>query len=256
MKNALIIAKRDFRSYFTSPIAYIVISAFLAIMGVMYFNILAWYIEQSRQFNQFGGGPKMTVARGVISPLFQNMNVVLLFLLPFVTMRLFSEERKNHTIELLMTSPIALSELVLGKFLSSLFLLLVMLAVTAVYPVVTFMTAETEWGPVLTSYLGTFLMAGSFLSLGVLFSATTENQIVAGALTFASALFFWMLSWFVNSTGPVIGEFLGQLSLINHYNGFSQGMIDTADLVYFVSFIGVGLFLTYRVLDSYRWRSS
>jgi ABC-2 type transport system permease protein len=253
MRNIWTIAMRDFRTYFTSPIAYIVIFSFLLIMGWMYVFNLFYSANQSMQFQQMGRGPSLT--DGLIRPLYGNMNVVLLFLMPFITMRLFAEERKQHTIELLLTSPVTLTEIILGKYLAGVLLVLVMLGLTLVYPATLAWSADPDWGPVIASYLGTLLLAGCYLATGVLFSAVTENQIVAGSLTFAAGLFFWLISWASQSAGPVWSDVLNYLSLVGHFtNSFGVGVISTSDTFYYLSFIGIWLFLTHRVLDSYRWR--
>ncbi len=252
LSNIWTIARRDFRAYFTSPIAYIVIALFLFIMGWMFFNNLSYFMSQSMQFQSMGKSP--SIADGVVRPLYGNMNVVLLFMVPFVTMRLFAEEKKQHTIELLMTSPVTLTDIILGKFFSAFLLVLVMLLGTLVYPAVLFLTGNPDRGPIIGSYVGTCLLACSYISLGVLFSALTENQIVAGALTFAITLFFWLISWASQSAGPVVGDLLQYLSLIGHYANFSQGVLNTSDVIYYLSFTGISLFLTHRALDSFRWR--
>jgi ABC-2 type transport system permease protein len=254
MRNIWTIARRDFRAYFTSPIAYIVIAGFMVIMGWMFFFNLSHFNLQNLQYQQYNMGKGTSITDGIIRPLYGNMNVIFLFLVPFITMRLFAEERKQHTIELLMTSPITLTQIILGKFLSSFLLVAIMLGLTIVYPITLFLTGNPDLGPIVTSYLGTLLLAGCYLSLGVLFSSVTENQIVAGALTFAAGLFFWLISWAQQAAGPVWSDILQYLSLIQHYNNFSQGMIDSSDVIFYFSFIGVGLFLTHRVLDSFRWR--
>jgi ABC-2 type transport system permease protein len=254
MRNVWTIARRDLRAYFTSPIAYIVIAGFLVIMGWMFFFNLSHFNLQNLQYQQFNMGKGVSITDGIIRPLYGNMNVIFLFLVPFITMRLFAEERKQHTIELLMTSPVTLTEIIFGKFLSSLLLVLVMLALTTVYPIILFLKGNPDLGPIVSSYLGTLLLAGCYLSLGVLFSSLTENQIVAGALTFAAGLFFWLVSWAQQAAGPFWSDVLSYLSLIQHYNNFSQGLIDSSDVIFYCSFIGIGLFLTHRVLDSFRWR--
>jgi ABC-2 type transport system permease protein len=254
MKNVWTIARRDFRSYFTSPIAYIVITAFMVLMGWMFFNTLSWFNLQNMQYRQYHMGKGASITDGILRPLFGNMNVIFLFVLPFVTMRLFAEERKTHTIELLMTSPVRLAEIIAGKFLSSFILVAVMLALTLTYPVILLATGTPDTGPIITSYVGTLLLAACYLSVGVFCSALTENQIVAAVLTFATLLFFWLISWASQSAGPVWNDILTNLSLITHFNNFSQGLIETTDVVYYLSFAGVFLFLTHRVLDSYRWR--
>lgn len=254
MKKIGLIACRDFRSYFTSPIAYIVIAAFMAVMGWMFFFNLDHFNANNFQYKQYNMGKGVNLTDGIIRPLYGNMNVIFLFLVPFITMRLFAEEKKNQTIALLLTSPVSLAEIVIGKFFSALMLVAVMLLLTSIYPISLSFVASPDIGPVITSILGTFLLVGCLLSAGLLFSAMTENQIVAGALTFALCLLFWLLPWAQQSAGSFWGEIISYLSLISHFNNFSQGMLSTADVVYYLSFIGTGLFLTHRVLDSFRWR--
>jgi ABC-2 type transport system permease protein len=255
MKKIWTIASKDFRAYFTSPIAYIVIAGFLLIMGWMFFFNLSQFNLQSLQYKQFGMGQKgMSITEGIIRPLYGNMNVIFLFLVPFITMRLFAEERKQQTIQLLMTSPITLTEMVLGKFLSAFLLVATMLALTIVYPVILWIFGNPDKGPIITSYMGTLMLSSCYVAMGVLFSSMTENQIVAGALTFAAGLFFWLINWASQAAGPVASDILDYLSLIQHYNNFSQGIIETSDIFFYLSFIGISLFLSHRVLDSYRWR--
>jgi ABC-2 type transport system permease protein len=254
MKNIWTIARRDFRAYFTSPIAYIVIAGFMVIMGWMFFFSLSHFRLQNMQYQQFNMGKGTSITDGIIRPLYGNMNVIFLFLTPFITMRLFAEEKKLHTIELLLTSPVSLLEITLGKFLSSLFLVLVMMGLTIVYPIILFATGNPDIGPIAASYLGTILLVSCYLSMGIFFSSLTENQIVAGALTFAGGLFFWLISWASQSAGPIWSDVFNYLSLINHYTNFSTGTINTTDVVFYCSFAGFGLFLTHRVLDSFRWR--
>ena len=253
-RNIWTITSRDFRAYFTSPMAYIVIAGFLVIMGWMFFFNLSHFNLQNLQYQQFNMGKGVSITEGIIRPLYGNMNVIFLFLVPFITMRLFAEEKKIHTIELLMTSPLSLTQIILGKFFSSFLLVLIMLVLTLVYPIVLFVTGNPDLGPIASSYLGTLLLTSCYLAIGLVFSSMTENQIVAGALTFAAGLFFWLVSWATQAAGPVWSELLMYLSLISHYNNFSQGIISTSDVFYYLSFITIGLFLTHRVLDSYRWR--
>jgi ABC-2 type transport system permease protein len=253
-KKAWTIAWKDYRTYFTSPIAYIMIAGFLAIMGWMFFFSLSNFNAQAMQYKQFGMGKSVSLTDGIIRPLYGNMNVIFLFLVPFITMRLFAEERKLQTIQLLMTSPISIGEMVFGKFLSAILLVLTMLASTAIYPIVLWVFGNPDAGPIFMSYMGTFLLCACYVSMGVFFSAMTENQIVAGALTFAAGLFLWLVNWASQSAGPIFSDFLDYLSLIQHYNNFSQGILDTTDLIFYLSFIFLGLFFTHRVLDSYRWR--
>ena len=253
MSKVWIIAKKDLKSYFTSPIGYIVIAAFMCIMGLMFFSILKFFYEHGAQFEQYNG-KGMNISNEINRSMFGNMNLILLFLTPFITMRLFAEERKMHTLELLMTSPLKLSEIILGKFLSSFFFVLIMLAMTSIYPLVVFFTGSPDWGPLLTGYVGTFLLCCCYLSIGLLYSSMTENQIVAGALAFTTAIYFWLINWAAQSAGPILEKFLNFLSLLEHFKSFNQGIFNTADILFYFSVIFLGLFLSYRVLDSYRWR--
>lgn len=254
MSNIGTIAGRDFRKQFTSPIAYVVIAGFMAIMGWMFFFNLSHFNLQNLQYQQFNMGKGVSISDGIIRPLYGNMNVILLLILPLITMSSFAEERKLQTLQLLLTSPVTLTEIILGKFLALFGFVAVMIGLTLIYPAVLFATGNPELGPILTSALGTVLLSSCMLAIGVLFSSMTENQIVAGILTFGAGMFLWLISWATQSAGPVWSDVLTHLSLINHYNNFSQGILNSTDVVYYVTFILFGLFLTHRVLDSYRWR--
>jgi ABC-2 type transport system permease protein len=254
MKNIWTIARRDFRSYFMSPVAYLVIAGFTAIMGWMFYMSLAYFHQMSMQYQQFNMGKGASITDQIIRPVFGNMNVVFLLLVPFITMRLFAEERRNQTIQLLLTSPVTTLEIVLGKFLSAFLLVAVMVGTTLFYPIILALTGNPDFGPIFGSYLGTLLMASCVLVIGMVYSAMSENQIIAGALSFATGLFFWLISWAQSTAGGTWGEIFGYLSLISHYNNFSMGVINTSDLTYYLSFIFFGIFMTHRVLDSYRWR--
>lgn len=254
MKKAWTIAIKDFKSYFNSPIAYIIIGGFLLIIGWMFFFNLSAFNMQNLQYKQYNMGKGVSITEGIIRPLYGNMNVILLFVIPVITMRLIAEEKKLHTIELLLTSPVTLTEIVLGKFMSAMMLVKVMILATCIYPAILFFTGNPDPGAIFASLIGTIFMAACYISIGLVFTAMTENQVVSGALTFASCLFSWLISWAGQSAGPVWSDLINHLSVISHFNNFSQGMIHTTDLVFYFSFIGFMLFLTHRILDSYRWR--
>lgn len=252
MKMAWVIAKRDFGTYFKSPIGYLMIAFFMGTMGFMFLPYLAMFQQQASQYQMMGRPVSFTDQ--VVKPLYGNLSVILLFLLPLVTMRLFSEEKKLHTIELLMTSPLTLSQIVLGKFLSTLLFLGTVLGLTLIFPLSLYWVGTPDFGPIFGSYLGLMLLGGSFCALGIFFSAMTENQIVSAALGFLSLLFLWIVNWVGNFANPVISEILDHISLIKHVENLMSGVIVVSDVVYYLSFIGFFLYLTYRVLDSYRWR--
>jgi len=254
MRNIWTIAKRDYRAYFTTPIGYIVIAVFLAVMGLMFFANLDNFARQN-MMQAVNAGRGQSITDGIIRPLYGNMNVIFLFMFPIVTMRLFAEERRQQTLQLLMTSPITLWEIILGKFFSALFFCLTIVVITLVYPAVLFATGNPDWGPIAASVIGTVLLMSSYLAIGIFCSALTEHQIIAFILAFGISLIFWLISWATQFSGPVLGDIFMYLSLISHFYGnFSQGVINTADVAFYLAFTFVGLFLTHRVLDSYRWR--
>lgn len=253
-RNIWTIARRDFRSYFNTPVAYTILALFLAIMGYMFFNMLAFFNEQAMNYQTYNMGKPLSLTEGVIRPIYGNMNVLLLFFTPAITMRLFAEERRNQTLQLLMTSPVSLTDIVFGKFLSSALFVGVMLGATLIYPIVLMVYGNPDLGALFASILGTYLLTCCLLATGVLFSAMTENQIIAFMLTIGTNFILWIISWSAQSAGPVWGDVLTHLSLVNHFMNFSQGMVNSPDVIYYFSFIFFGLFLTHRVLDSYRWR--
>jgi ABC-2 type transport system permease protein len=183
-----------------------------------------------------------------------NTTVVMLFLFPLITMRTYSEEKRSGTIELLLTSPVRDIEIILGKFFGALLLYAAMLAVTLIHMSVLFIYGSPEWKPLLTGYLGLLLMGGSFLSVGLFISSLTKNQIVAAMATFAVFLLLWIINWMSSFVGPTAQAVLSALSLTEHFDDFAKGIIDTKHLIYYLSFIAFGLFLTAKSVDSERWR--
>jgi len=255
ISNTLTIAKKDLRGYFTSPVAYVIMAVFSFIMGWMFFSILNAYLQNAMRFEQFRMGKGPTLSDHMIRPLYGNLNVVLLFLIPFITMRLFAEERKNNTIEMLFTAPLRWSEIIFGKFLSATGFVLVLLAVTIPYPIALSFAAKPDWAVIGLCYLGTALMISIYIAIGMWCSSITENQIIAGGLTFGIILFFWIIKWAALNASPFWADLLGYLSIIDHFEDFSRGVFNTKDLVFFLSAIGLWLFMTYKSLESFSWRS-
>jgi ABC-2 type transport system permease protein len=196
----------------------------------------------------------MNVNMDLIRPLLSNASVLVLFLLPMVTMRTYSEEKRSGTIELLLTSPLTDFEIIAGKFLGTVVLYLALLGVTAIYVGILFIYGKPEWRPLVAGYLGLFLMGSCFIAIGLFISSLTKNQMVAGAATFVAALLFWIVSWFADSAGPTTSQILSYLSITEHFDDFGKGIIDTKHLIYYLSFISFGLFLTLKSVDSERWR--
>ena len=255
MKNSWIIAKRDLGSFFNSPIFYVITTVFLIIYSYIFINILSFFSMQSMQSGQLQQmGIALNVNEMVIEPSFQNMAVVLLLIIPIVTMRSFAEEKKSKTFRLLLSSPVHLKEIILGKFLACMIVITLMVLISSYSIGFLFMIGEPDFGPVLTGYLGILLTAGCYVSVGIFASSLTENQIVAAVVTFGFSLFMWVIGWGAQTANSTTGQVLEYLSIIEHMDRFLKGMIETSDLAYYLSFIIFGLFLCYRTLDSNRWR--
>jgi ABC-2 type transport system permease protein len=253
MRNVLAIAGKELRGYFASPIAYIVIGAFALLFGYFFYAAVAFFNRQSMQM-AMGMGGSMNINEMLITPVFVNATVMMLFLLPAITMRTYAEEKRSGTIELLLTSPITDTEIILGKFLGAMGLYAAMLAVTLIHVGLLFWFGNPEWKPIASAYLGLLLMGGCFISVGLLISSLTKNQIVAGVVTFAVFLMLWVINWIGVFVGPTAQAILSHLSITDHFDDFARGVLDTKHLVYYISFISLGLFLTAKSVDSERWR--
>ncbi|NPV82190.1 MAG: ABC transporter permease subunit [Candidatus Aminicenantes bacterium] len=249
------ISKKELVSYFTSPIAYIVIAIFILLSGFFFYSLVWWFNTQAMQMAQ---NPyyfqQVNINQMVFAPLFHNLSIILLLMLPVVSMRLFSEEKKMGTEELLFTSPVSVIQIILGKYLAALVVLLAMLVLSAIPTIFTFIHGNPEPVPYLLGYLGLFLLGAAFLALGLFWSALTENQIVSAVLTFGTLLLFWVLSWAAYSARGLWQDVLNYLSFFEHFDGMTKGILDTSDLVYYLSFAFFGLFLTHSVIQFRRWR--
>ena len=255
MNNILAIAHKELKGYFASPVAYVVIGFSAILFGWFFINLLYYFDRTQMQAGSGFQGPQaVNVNEILISPLFLNVSVILLFTLPLITMRTYAEEKRSGTIELLLTSPLTDLQIVIGKFLGGMVLYLAMLAVTLVHVGFLFVYGNPEWRPVATGYLGLVLMGGCFLSLGLFISSLTKNQIIAGMVTFAVFLMFWVINWIATFMDPTPQAVLNYLSITEHLNDFARGVVDTKHLVYYFSFIAFSLFLTVRAVDSERWR--
>src|SRR5687767_10453 len=253
MSNILAIAGKELRGYFASPIAYIIIGFFALVFGYFFVASITMFMQMSLQMGMPGQG-QINVNSMAIRPLLQNVSVVALFVLPLITMRTYSEEKRSGTIELLLTSPLTDLQIVLGKFLGAVALYALMLVVTWIHMGILFIYGNPEWKPIIAGYLGLLLMGSSFISVGLLISSLTKNQIVAGMVTFAVLLLLWTVNWMSESSGPTMQKVLSALSITDRFDDFSKGIIAVSHVVYYVSFITFGLFLTAKSVDSERWR--
>jgi ABC-2 type transport system permease protein len=255
MKNAWPVYRRELRAQFLSPIAYVVAAFFLLLAGYFFATLVLAYADYSQQAMRFGYlDQEMSVTEWVFGSLVSNLAIVLIFMVPMLTMRLFSEEKKTGTIELLFTYPVTDREVILGKFAAVLTFYLVMLAITLAFPLYLSRISDLALGPIFAGYLGLILFGAACLACGVFASSLTSNQIVAAAVTFGILLFVGLLAWSVNVSSPVLKEIITHLSLLKHVENFGKGVLDTRDVVYLLNFTFVFLFLTARTLESKKWR--
>jgi ABC-2 type transport system permease protein len=202
-----------------------------------------------------GMGGTVNVNQMMIRPLIMQISVIVLFMLPMVTMRAYAEEKRSGTMELLLTSPITDLQIILGKFLGAVVLYAAMLAVTLPCMAVLFAYGNPDWQPVATSYLGLFLLGSSFIAFGLFISSLTQNQIIAGVLTFVLLLMLLLVGWLRDFlTSPTALTIVSAVSVFEHFDDFTKGVLDTRHLVYYASVITFGLFLTARSVDGERWR--
>jgi ABC-2 type transport system permease protein len=255
MRNIWVIYRKELNSYFVSPVAYLLLAMFAIIFGFFFWNSLGYFVYMGIQSQMRGQSFPMNVNEELIRPLLSNISVVGLFLIPMITMRLFAEEKRTGTIELLATSPIRDIEVILGKWLAAEALYSVMLLLTALNFAFIFKYGHPDWKPLVIGYLGLLLQAGALLAIGTFISTLTKNQIIAGAATFSVCLLLWILEWVSGYETSTWAKVLSYMSVITHFESFAKGLLATKDAIFYVSMIFLGLFLTARSLESLRWRS-
>lgn len=260
MRNTWSIFKKEMSLFFTSPIAYMIIAVYLILtgyffyMGIVSFANYVNYMKTSGNPQAMEQLSKINIADAVLRPLVYNASVVILLIMPLLTMRLYSEEFKTGTIELLLTSPVSHTSIVLGKFFASVGVFALMLALTFTYPAILYVYGNVETGPLFTSYFGLFLIGMAFAAVGNFTSTLSKNQVVSAVLGFGVLLLFWVIGWASYSAEGVLGEFLKSISIMEHFETFAKGVIDSKDMMYYLSFTFVGLFLTSLSLESTKWR--
>lgn len=255
MKNIWVICEKEIRSYFNSPIAYLLLTIYSFIFGYFFWNMLLYFVMMGLESQMRGQSFPMNVNEQVIRPLLSNVSVIGVFLIPIITMRLFAEEKRSGTIELLTTSPIRDTEIVIGKWLAAVLMYCSMLAFTALNLIFVFHYGNADWKPVAIGYLGLILQGAGLLALGTFISTTTKNQIIAAAVTFAVCLLLFVLDWSAGFETATWAKVLSYLSITRHFESFAKGLLDSKDAVYYLSTIILGLFLTTRSMESLRWRS-
>jgi ABC-2 type transport system permease protein len=254
VKNVWIIFRKELRSYFASPIAYAIMALYAVVFGFFFYAALK-YVQMWSMRAAMMGGQAININEMIVRPVLMNVSVIGLFLIPMITMRLFAEEKRSGTIELLMTSPVRDSEIILGKYFAALALYAVVLAVSAVNLVFLFLYGKPDFQPILIGYLGLLLQGASLLAIGTFLSTLTRNQIIAGVAGFCVGLLLWVLEWTTSFESTGAAAVLSYLSVVSHFEPFSKGVLDTKDVVFFLSAIFLGLFLTARSTESLRWRA-
>ncbi len=235
MSKTIAIALKEFKSYLASPMAYVVTGIFLALTGFFFSISPSTYMETSiRGFSSIG-------------------SILLLLLASVLTMRLLAEERKMGTLELLLTAPVRDSEVIVGKFLGSLGILIVMLAFTFYYPILLMLFGDPDMGPIATGYLGLFLLGGASLAVGLFASSLTSNQIVAAVVTGGILFTLWFVGTAASFLPKALGAVIGYFSLAFYFPDFTSGIIDTRGIIYYLSITVLFLFLAVRSLENSRW---
>jgi len=259
MRNSLAIAKKELNIYFATPIAYVMFTLFVVIGSYYFIQLVSQYEAISKQYmmlqNQELLG-RLNFQDVIFRNLFGFLGIILVFIVPFLTMRLIAEEKRSKTMELLFSTPITPGEIVAGKYLSALAILACALGLTLLYPLlVQWFAGQTgvEWRSVFLGYLGLFLCGGAFMALGLFVSALTDSQVVAALITFVLLLMMWIIGWAAQTAEGTAKEVLGYLASVSHLDSFSKGIIDLKDLLYFVSVIALGLFATHRAVEAHRW---
>jgi ABC-2 type transport system permease protein len=256
MRNTWIMWRKELNSYFVSPIAYFLLTMFAVVSAFFFWLYLRGFVEYGMEMQMRGRPMPMNLNEQVIRPLLGTEGVIGLFLIPLITMRLFAEEKRSGTIELLATSPIRDAEVILGKWLAALTLYASMLLLTALNFAFLFKYGNPDWKPLAIGYLGLLLQAGALLAIGTFISSLTKNQIIAGAVTFGICLVLWIISSVGEFETTTWAQVLSYMSVLTHYEeSFAKGVLDVKDAVFYLTVTFLGLFFTARSMESLRWRS-
>ncbi len=243
VRNTLTIAKRELRAYFDSLVAYVVIGLSMSLLGLYFF---------------FYQGGFWQVDRATMARLFDFAPAALCLVIPLVTMGVLAEEKRSGTIELLITMPVKDTEVILGKYLAALAMCTILLVATMTYPVAIFVwpwhLGPLDWGPVWTGYLGLFLYCGAGVAIGMMFSAFTESQIISFFVTAATLTVLFILGVLVQDLPGALGDVVSFVSLQSRFLPFARGLIDTRAIAYFVSIAIVCLLVSFRSLESRKWK--
>jgi ABC-2 type transport system permease protein len=253
--NTFTILRKELSSYFRSPVAYAVLFFFALITGFFFWAGVRAFLQQSLQMTMMGQSVPLNVNEFVVRNVLSNMNVINLFVIPIITMRLFAEEKRTGTFELLATSPLRDGEIILGKWLAAMVLYLAGLGITVLNMLVLFAYGNPDWRPMAVGYLGVILQGGCLLAIGTFLSTLTKNQIIAAMAAFGVCLLLFVLDWVSSFESSALFRVISYRSVSSHFDAFSRGVLDAKDAMYYVTMIILGLFLSARSLESIRWRA-
>ena len=257
MRNTLVIAGKELQGYFVQPVAYVVLTVFLLLGGWFFFALLRQFDEMIQLVQMMGNAQtleQMNLNTRVIDPLLHDLSIVLVIVMPALTMRIFAEEKRAGTYELLLTAPVRTGEIVAGKFIAAATFTLIMIALAWIFPLILMIFGNPEVGVMFAGYLGLALLAITFVAVGLFTSSLTQNQIIAAISSFGLLILLFVISWPAEAGGGAVWSLLKYLSLPEHFSTMTRGVIDTSDIVFFLSVILVAPFLTQRSVESARWR--
>lgn len=256
MRALWVIARREVWSYLTSPVAYVVSAIFLAVVGFLFYGVAKLASERSMQWLQFQGSlPAFNVIQLVFRPVFADIALVLVFVVPLLTMRLFAEERRQRTYDLLFSAPISVAAIVGGKFLAAMFIYTVLLALTLVLPILLGQFAVFPWTALASAYLGLWCLGLVFIAVGLFASTLTEYQIVAAFIGTGILIALWVVGLIGRDAEvTVLATVIQTIALAVHFDQFVQGLISSASIVFFLSGATFWLTVAYRVVEANRWK--
>jgi ABC-2 type transport system permease protein len=257
MRNIMAIAGKELRGYFHSPIAYLLLTVWTILVGLIFYLSVGEYINYTFRMEAMGGmgqpmpGLNEVIVRGMLQGF---LMVVLLFMMPLITMRLYAEEKRTGTIELLLTSPLTDLEIILGKYLGALALYGILVAITLVYISVLFLYGNPSAKPIVANVLGLLLYGAALLAVGMWISTFTRNQIIAGVVSMVAFLMLYIFNWPAMFLDNKVAQFLSSMAISTHIENFSKGVIQLSDVVYYVSVIILGIFFTARSVEALKGR--
>jgi ABC-2 type transport system permease protein len=257
MRNSLVIAGKELQGYFVQPVAYVVLTVFLLLAGWFFFALLRQFDEMVQLVQMMGQQSQlqsMNLNTRVVDPLLHDLSIVLVIVMPALTMRVFAEEKRTGTYELLLTAPVRTGEIVAGKFIAAAAFTLIMVGLAWIFPLILMVFGNPEVGVMFSGYLALALLAVTFVAVGLFTSSLTQNQIIAAISSFGLLILLYVISWPAEAGGGAVWALLKYLSLPDHFSTMTRGVIDTSDIVFFLSVITVALFLTQRSVESARWR--